>query len=108
MAIFEDRENHAETAFVMDAAKEFKSEAKRNKMLGEWAAALMGIEGDGVAKYALSVIIADMEEAGDDDVFRKLRKDLDAAGVDMSDTALRGKMAEFLQIARKEVYGLQA
>jgi len=108
MAIFEDRENRAETAFVLDAAKEFKSEAKRNKLLGEWAAALMGIEGDGVDKYALSVIIADMEEAGDDDVFRKLRKDLDCAGVDMTDAALREKMAECLQAARVEVYGLTA
>ena len=108
MAIFEDRENHAETAYVMDAAKEFKSEAKRNKLLGEWAAALMGIEGDGVDKYALSVIIADMEEAGDDDVFRKIRKDFDSAGIEMSDAALREKMAECLKTAREEVYGLQA
>jgi hypothetical protein len=108
MSTFEDRQNATETKFVMDAAKEFKSEAKRNKMLGEWAAALMGIEGDGVDKYALSVIVADMEEAGDDDVFRKLRKDLDAAGIDMSDTALREKMAECLNAAREEVYGLKA
>lgn len=108
MSTFEDRQNATETKFVMDAAKEFKSEAKRNKLLGEWAAALMGIEGDGVDKYALSVIVADMEEAGDDDVFRKLRKDLDAAGVDMSDAALREKMAECLNAAREEVYGLKA
>ena len=108
MAIFDDRENRAETAFVMDAAKEFKSEAKRNKLLGEWAAALMGIEGDAVDKYALSVIVADMEEAGDDDVFRKLSKDLKGASIEMSDAALRDKMAECLQKAREEVYGLQA
>jgi len=108
MSMFDDKKNASETRFVMDAAKEFKSEAKRNKMLGEWAAALMGIEGDAVEKYALSVIIADMEEEGDDDVFRKLRKDLDGAGVEMSDAALREKMAEYLKAAREEVYGLKA
>lgn len=108
MSTLDDKKNASETRFIMDAAKEFKSEAKRNKMLGEWAAALMGIEGDGVDKYALSVIIADMEEAGDDDVFRKLRKDLDGANIELSDAALREKMAECLQAARVEVYGLKA
>ena len=107
MSTLDDKKNASETRFVLDAAKEFKSEAKRNKLLGEWAAALMGIEGDAVEKYALSVIIADMEEAGDDDVFRKLRKDLDAGGVELSDAALRDKMAEGLQKAREEVYGLK-
>jgi len=108
MSTFDDKKNASETRFVMEEAKEFKSEAKRNKALGEWAAALMGIEGDAVQKYALSVIVADMEEDGDDDVFRKLRKDLDAANVDMSDSALREKMAECLAAAREEVYGLKA
>lgn len=108
MSTLDDKKNASETRFVLDAAKEFKSEAKRNKLLGVWAAALMGIEGDAVEKYALSVIIADMEEAGDDDVFRKLRKDLDAGGVELSDVALRDKMAECLATAREEVYGLKA
>ncbi len=108
MSTLDDRENHAETQFVMDAQKEFKSEAKRNKMLGEWAAPLMGITGDAVDKYALSVIISDMEEAGDDDVFRKLRGDFDAGGVNMPDASIREKMAECLQAAREQVYGLKA
>ena len=71
MSGFDDRQAKAETKFVMDAAKEFKAEAKRNKALGYWAAEILGNDPE---KYALEVIMADMEEAGDDDVFRKLKK----------------------------------
>lgn len=105
MTLFDDRESASETKFVLDAAKEFKSEARRNKMLGEWAADLMGLSGDAVDKYVLSVIVADMEEAGDDDVFRKLRKDLDDGNVELSDATLRAKIDEFMVVARKQVYG---
>jgi len=63
-----------------------------------------GISGDGVDKCVLSVIMADMEEAGDDDVFRKLRGDLDEASVEISDQAIRDKMAECLKIARDHFY----
>jgi len=104
MSGFEERGNSHETKYVLDAAKEFKVEAKRNKALGYWAAALLGIEEDGAEKYALSVIVADMEEAGDDDVFRKLRKDLTDGNIDISDQAIRDKMAECLAAARDEVY----
>lgn len=106
MSVFDDRESAKETKFVLDAAKEFKVEAKRNKALGLWAADIMGrTDAD---KYALEVIVSDMEEAGDEDVFRKLQSDLDAAGADVSDAAIREKMAECLKEARKEVYGLEA
>ena len=108
MSTFDERQNASETKFVLDAQKEFKSEARRNKMLGQWAANLMGKTGDAVEKYALEVIIADMEEAGDDDVFRKLRKDLDAANVDISDKGIRDKMAECLDAARQHFYGDQS
>ena len=103
MSGFEERANSQETKYVLDAAKEFKVEAKRNKALGHWAAALLDVEN--AEKYALSVIVADMEEAGDDDVFRKLRKDLTDGNVDISDQAIRDKMAECLDAARDEVYG---
>lgn len=103
MSAFEDRQSASETKYVLDAAKEFQAEAKRNKALGLWAAELLGRED--ADKYALEVIAADMEEAGDDDVFRKLRKDLTEAGVDISDAAIRDKMAECLAAARDEVYG---
>ena len=105
MSTFDERESASETRFVLDAQLEFKSEARRNKMLGTWVAGLIGLEGDAIDKYALEVILADMEEAGDDDVFRKLRKDLDAANIEMSDKAIRDKMAECLDAARKHFYG---
>ena len=101
MSSFDDRQNASETKYVLDAAKEFKAEAKRNKALGLWAADLLGR--DDADKYALEVIMADMEEAGDDDVFRKLRGDLSEAGVDISDQGIRDKMGECLEAARAEV-----
>jgi len=103
MSSFDERKNANETKFVMDAAKEFKAEARRNKKLGHWAAELMGLED--AEKYALAVIAADMEEAGDEDIFRKLRKDLDAANVELSDEALREQMTLCMGQAREEVYG---
>jgi hypothetical protein len=105
MTTFDDRGNAQETKFVLDAAKEFKAEAKRNKALGQWAAGLMGKSDAEADKYALEVIMADMEEAGDEDVFRKLRKDLDATNCDISDEAIRDRMALELKIAREAVYG---
>lgn len=105
MSSFDDRKNASETRFVMDAAKEFKAEARRNKALGHWAASLMGKTEAEAEAYALQVIAADMEEAGDDDVFRKLSTDLSAAGVTMSDQAIRERMAEELRVAREAVYG---
>ena len=105
MSSFDDRKNASETKFVLDAAKEFKAEARRNKALGHWAANLMGKDEAGAKAYALQVIAADMEEAGDEDVFRKLRKDLTEAGVEISDQAIRAEMASALKTAREAVYG---
>ena len=106
MPNFDERKKAAETKFVMDKALEFKAEAKRNKALGHWAGVLLGKqEGEEIEKYALSVIAADMEEAGDEDVFRKLRKDLTDGNVDISDAAIRDKMTECLEAAREQVYG---
>ena len=105
MSQFDERGNAQETKFVLDAAKEFKAEAKRNKALGHWAAGLLGKPDAEADKYALEVIMADMEEAGDDDVFRKLRKDLTEGNCDVSDQAIRDRMAQELAAAREEVYG---
>ncbi len=105
MSVFDDRKNASETKFVHDAAKEFKAEARRNKALGHWAAELMGKSEAETASYALQVIAADMEEAGDEDVFRKLRKDLTDAGVEISDGAIRDRMNAAMEAARAEVYG---
>ena len=105
MSVFDDRKNASETKYVMDAAKEFKAEARRNKILGQWAADLMGKDEAETKAYILQVIAADMEEAGDDDVFRKLRADLDASRVEITDQGLRAKMAEAMEEARDAVYG---
>ncbi|MEZ5914095.1 MAG: DUF1476 domain-containing protein [Parvularculaceae bacterium] len=80
-----------------------KTEARRNKMLGLWAAELMGLTGDKADEYASSVIRADFEEAGDEDVFRKVKGDLDAAGVRPVDHQIRQHMDEFLSRAIREI-----
>lgn len=105
MSQFDERKNAQEAKFVLDAAKEFKAEAKRNKALGHWAAGLMGKSEAEADKYALEVIMADMEEAGDDDVFRKLRGDLTSANCQITDEAIRDRMALELSAARDVVYG---
>ena len=99
----EDRKNAFENKFAHDAELKFKAEAKRNKMLGLWAAELMGKSGEAAEAYAKEVSLADFEEAGDEDVFRKLRGDFDAAGVDQSDHQIRRTMDEFLAKAVAEI-----
>ena len=105
MSAIEDRGNVQEAQFVLDAAKEFKAEAIRNKALGHWAAGLLAKSDAEAEAYALEVIKSDMEEAGDDDVFRKLRGDLTAANCEITDEAIRARMAVELKAARDEVYG---
>ncbi|MEL7040009.1 MAG: DUF1476 domain-containing protein [Pseudomonadota bacterium] len=103
MSSFDDRERAEEAKFVMDEATEFKVMARRNKLLGLWAADLMGLQGEEADSYAKSVVLSDLEEPGDDDVFRKVRGDLDTAGIDRSDTRIRDHMAELLPVAREQV-----
>ncbi len=103
MSQFDDRERAEEAKFALDKKTEFKVMARRNKLLGLWAADLMGKMGDEAEAYAKSVVISDLEEAGDEDVFRKIRDDLEAAGVDRTDTRIREQMAELLLIAREQV-----
>lgn len=105
MSSFDERGNAQETKFVLDAAQEFKAEAKRNKALGHWAAGLLGKSEAEADKYALEVIKADMEEVGDDDVFRKLRDDFASANCEITDEAIRERMAIELKAAREAVYG---
>lgn len=101
MASLEDRGEGFEKKFAHDAELKFKAEARRNKLLGLWAAEQMG-HSDAEA-YAKEVVMADFEEAGDDDVFRKLRSDFDAKGVSMSDEDLRAKMNEMLATAVEQI-----
>lgn len=103
MTGFDDRKDGFEKKFAHDEALRFKAEARRNKLLGQWAAGQMGLAGEKADEYAKSVIKADFEEAGDDDVFRKIKKDLSAAGVDQSDHQIRRHMDEFMAEAIKQI-----
>ncbi|MFC2952259.1 DUF1476 domain-containing protein [Marinicaulis aureus] len=103
MTTFDDRKDKFENKFAHDAELRFKAEARRNKLLGLWAAGLMGKTGDDADAYAKEVIKADFEEAGDEDVFRKLRKDFDAAGVDQSDHQIRRHMEEMMTEAVRQL-----
>ena len=103
MSTFDDRERAEEAKFAMDEATEFKIMARRNKLLGMWAAELMDLHGEEAEAYAKTVVLSDLEEPGDDDVFRKVRADLEKAGVDRSDARIKDHMAELLPVAREQV-----
>ncbi|MEP1207910.1 MAG: DUF1476 domain-containing protein [Rhizobiaceae bacterium] len=101
MASLEERGEGFEKKFAHDEELKFKAEARRNKLLGHWAAEKLGK--DDADSYAKEVIMADFEEAGDDDVFRKIRGDFDAADVSMSDDDIRNKMNELLAKAVEQI-----
>jgi len=103
MSGFEDRKKGQEAKFAYDAELRFKAEARRNKLLGLWAAEKLGKTGDAAAEYARSVVAADFEESGEEDVFRKIRADFDAASVDQSDHQIRRNMAELMQTAIDQI-----
>ncbi|MDJ0638860.1 MAG: DUF1476 domain-containing protein [Paracoccaceae bacterium] len=100
MSTFEDRENAFENKFAHDAQMQFKAEARRNKLLGLWAAELMGKSGDEAEAYAKEVVKSDFEEAGDEDVFRKLAGDL---GNKASEDDIRAKMTELMSEAKSQL-----
>ncbi len=103
MSQFDDRERAEEKKFSMDQELEFKAQARRAKLVGLWAAGLMGLSDEAAADYAKSVVVADLEEAGAEDVFRKIRTDLDMHAVQLSDHQVRAKMDECLAEARAQV-----
>ncbi len=105
MTTFDDREKGFEKKFAHDQDLKFKAEARRNKLLGEWAATKLGMTGTGVEEYVKAVRKADLVTKGDDDVFAKVRKDFDDKGVKVSDIDLRKAMAEFLAEAVKQIEG---
>ncbi|WP_322893716.1 MULTISPECIES: DUF1476 domain-containing protein [unclassified Yoonia] len=100
MSSFDDRAKSFENKFAHDAEMQFKAEARRNKLLGLWAAGLLGKSDDEAAAYVTEVIKSDFEEAGDEDVFRKLAKDL-AGRAD--EATIRSKMATLLVEAKAQV-----
>ena len=99
MTNFEDREKGYERKFAHDEELKFKATARRNKLLGLWAAEQLGFTGDQAQAYAREVIKADLEIPGDDDVFRKIRRDFDAKGVQKSDHQVRSKMVDLMGVA---------
>jgi hypothetical protein len=99
MTNFEDREKGYERKFAHDEELKFKATARRNKLLGLWAAEQLGITGDQAQAYAREVIKADLEIPGDDDVFRKIRRDFDAKGVQKSNHQIRSKMVDLMGVA---------
>ena len=100
---FDKREDGFEKKFAHDEELRFKASARRNKLLGMWAAEKLGLSGGEAEAYAKEVVMADFEEAGDHDVFRKIRKDLDDKKVAMSDQDIRGAMDELMAQAIAQI-----
>jgi hypothetical protein len=96
MSTFDKREEGFERKFAHDEEVRFKARARRNKMLGLWAAQLLGLTGDAADAYAKEIVIVDFEEPGDDDVFARIRKDFDAKGVAQSDHQIRRTIDELM------------
>ena len=100
MTTFDERERSYEAKFARDADLQFKAVARRNRLLGEWAADMLGKTGEEAKAYALSVVTSDFEEPGDEDVFRKIAADLDGKA---DEAAIRAKMAELVGVARQQL-----
>ncbi len=103
MTDMKDRQEGFERKFALDEEQKFRAVARRNKLLGLWAAEKLGKGGEDAEAYAKEVVKADFEEAGDEDVFRKVRKDFDAAGVEQSDHQIRRTMEELMATAAEQV-----
>ena len=103
MSGFDDRKKGQEAKFAFDAEKRFKAEARRNKLLGIWVAELLSLTGDDAKNYAAEVVAADFEEAGDEDVFRKVSADLKAKNVTIGDDVIRQKMSQLTIVANEQI-----
>jgi hypothetical protein len=103
MTTFDDRERAFENMYARDQEMQFKITARRNRLLGAWAAELMGLTEVEADAYAKDVVRADFEEAGDEDVIRKLLGDLTSAGVDVDDARIRAMLDEKQVEARRQM-----
>ncbi|MBX9589145.1 MAG: DUF1476 domain-containing protein [Hyphomonadaceae bacterium] len=103
MTTFDDREKSFEKRFALDEELKFKSEQRRNKLIGEWAAGKLGLSGSAVEDYIKAVRKADLASKGDQDVFQKIRADFDAKAVGVPDAELHKAMAEFLAKAVAQI-----
>ena len=103
MSSFDKREEGFEKKFALDEEQKFKAEARRNKLLGLWAAEKLGITGDAANAYAKEVVASDFEEAGDADVLRKVMGDINAKGIALTEQQIRVKMDELMAVAIVQV-----
>jgi hypothetical protein len=108
MTTFDDRERAFETQFARDQEMQFKITARRNRLLGSWAAELMGLTDVEAESYAKDVVRADFEEAGDEDVVRKLLGDLTSAGVDIDEARIRDALHNKQVEARRQFIEAQS
>lgn len=103
MTSFDDREKGHESKYAHDQQTQFKINARRNKLLGQWAADKLGHTGEAAEAYTKEVIASDFEEAGDDDVLRKVFGDFQAAGIEITEVDVRREMNQLLEVAREQV-----
>jgi hypothetical protein len=103
MTQFDDRERAEESRHARKEELEFKAVARRNRLIGHWAAGLLGLSGADADAYAQSVIVADFKEAGDEDVISKLKADFAAKGLDVSDHVIRRELSDRLDEARAQL-----
>ena len=103
MTTFDDREQAFEAKYALDQEQEFKAIARRNKMLGLWAAEKMGLSPESAEQYAAAVVRADFEQPGEEDVFRKIAQDFEGAGLTVSEGEIRRKMDELASVAREQI-----
>jgi hypothetical protein len=103
MTTFDEREKSYEKKFAMDQELRFKAEARRNKLLAEWAAGKLGLTGPAVDDYVKAVRKADLAQKGDEDVFQKVKADLAAKGAAVSDAELRKALSDFLATAVQQI-----
>ncbi len=105
MTTFDDRQKSFEKKFALDEELKFRSEQRRNKLLGEWAAGKLGLTGPGVEDYVRALRRADLATKGDEDVFQKIRKDFDEKSIAVPDAELRRAMTDFLAAAIGQIEG---
>lgn len=103
MTTFDDREKGFEAKFALDQDQEFRAMARRNKLLGLWAADKMGLSADSAEDYAKAVVRADFEQPGEEDVFRKIAGDFKGSGMTVSEGEIRSKMDELASQARDQI-----
>lgn len=103
MTTFDDREQAYEAKFALDQEQEFKAIARRNKLLGLWAAEKMELSAESAEQYAAAVVRADFEQPGEEDVFRKITGDFKGAGLSISEGEVRSKMDELAAASREQI-----